>query len=1319
MTGKLIKSILEEAVKDLPEDFAIKAESVPGMLAKKGVKPEEVKFSRIGLMLPETGKVTKQELEGAVAGRADQFGVEEPMLQQYNWVSLERGKDNPTYRERIYTYNDKYGDAVRYTTEHFADTPNYLMHTRLYDDTFDGTPTRVLQEVQSDLHQQGRQYGYAEGAVQLTAEERQIVANADWWSEAGPDDPSVLAAMPILERAGFNIDQGLSFDEFAYELLQGKRMNAPTSPYEKTWLRKGLEREIVDAIESGRHQLAVPLTGAVGELQRAPGVQKWYETQVASTLQKLAKSHGFEYEVKTLAKQGAKPKAVERKVDGLESFAEDIAQLKPEAVDRVVRGWANNSNLPDEVRMLSRMVVNGDITVKEAQQQAGILIENASKSSGDVTYAVVKFQPEANAPYAPEVIERVTRSLLAHGTNVASGVAKAYDLDSKVVNEELRSKVKDAIRAKTDANVVVAEALGGKPTVKAPTKGFSLYASPAAATMAAYTAFKAGYGQDEVTAQLEADGYSEAEIAEIYADVNKVANAKELGYADEDIRQMLDQQEVQVQDSTQTPLTVPDEFEAGRIQDARAELMSKEIKSMKDLVANMEVVYPDLSFATTNIAGYFGNEEARQISQATAEASIRAVQNALQQHPMLKQAGVEIYFDPEQSEWVAHTDEGQFIVTPEWYKSLWTAKGEIIGAMAGGIGGALYGAKIGSKAKLPGWGKAATTFLGSVAGAVPGSVAGAELDYMWSALETSQAMNEEVMARRALTAAEMSVIGDLAAAGLFKIVGKSWRGVRDSVKWVREGGMDRAKTALKETLFITDEEADQVVKELSRVAKVPGTTDTEKAIAAVASTQPGAEALVKVSALTDPKASRAVVKSVSDRAKDVLESTKELAGEDVGRWLTGELEGYRTIVRDNFGRVKAAAASAPGANRFKFNYDKLALDPVLERLGKNIENPDLAFKFARQAQRIRDMSSTRTLADLIELRKLVNEFKFNTRISRKGDYDMLNEVLQRIDGGIRQGAFATMENPKQWMSEFMQANHEYAEMKRLEKNALVKVLDRPGVSEKAIGQALAKYATAVDSTFVEVMAQLPKQSKVKMEGAVINSLAEKYTAGLEGGMRATNFPLLAKDLEQITFTSPDARKMKKALLQLANVFKNDVPLAQVAGDIQIPRFQSYLTTDPVVRAQYEVATGVFNWVKSLGPGQQARSLRLVQATAKVLENPLQSKSIKELQEMAAGEVDVDAALQNLVQEAAKKQAETGWPGAPRVRMYGSGKVLSGKGTGPEQLIPLHRVASTDVIAQVAEATGINRADKKALDLALRDRGYMAVQLGADKIRLIE
>ena len=347
---------------------------------------------------------------------------------------------------------------------------------------------------------------------------------------------------------------------------------------------------------------------------------------------------------------------------------------------------------------------------------------------------------------------------------------------------------------------------------------------------------------------------------------------------------------------------------------------------------------------------------------------------------------------------------------------------------------------------------------------------------------------------------------------------------------------------------------------------------------------------------------------------------------------------------------------------------------------------------------------------------MVNEFRYNKRISNTKDYDMLDKIKGSIDKAIQQGAYATMENPQRWLAEWRTANDQYSKMKALQKNVLTKVIQRPGVSEKVIGQALAKYAAAVDGTFAEVVTKLPKKTRQRVEGAVLNNLAEKYTAGPIGGQRAVNFPLLSQELRAVQFTSPEARKMKKALLELGDVFLNDVPLSGHSGGIQVEKFQAVFSPSPKHRAEMTLSSKLFHMAKDLMPTQKGRAAALVNQTTKVLSNPLNSKPIKELTELLDGEVNIAPELEEVVKQATLQKASGG--GVPRMKLYGDGKVLAMKGAGKEHSIPMQRIARTEEVRQMAEAAGINRSDKKALDIMLRDRGYLAVQLGENKVRLL-
>lgn len=842
------------------------------------------------------------------------------------------------------------------------------------------------------------------------------------------------------------------------------------------------------------------------------------------------------------------------------------------------------------------------------------------------------------------------------------------------------------------------------------TPGYALYASPAASAFIAYQAMSAGMAQDDVEAMLSEEGFDPDDIQSILRNTQAIANMKHQGFSDEEIRPLLEQEEVDVAETTATPVGELEPMSDNRISNAYRDLMGAEEMDTKELIAKMLTVYPDDSFVTTNAAGFLGDREAQRISDESLIAQrTRVIQT------MHSKFGVTLEFGAD-GEWYSIGEEGKEQVTPEWWRAFTENKMEVVGAMGGGYFG--IGAAATVAAATPGGPiPRAITGLATLFGVTAaGSSLGTELDYMHSAMMIQQDFEERAMARKAMTAAELSVIGDLVVGGTFKVVKGGWKASSAAVKWIGEGSLDRARAALKETFFITDEEAAEAVTKLSRVAKVEGKTDTEKAIAATAVTRPGAEELVEASVHKDPRASRAVVKAIDDRAQDLIASTGKLEGADVGRFISEDLEGYRTIVKQNFERAKNQAASAPRANSFRFDYDKMALDPVLTRLGKNIENKDLAYKFGRQVQKIRDLSKSRRLPDLIELRKLVNEFRYNKRISNVNDFKMLDGIKAGIDRSIEVGAHTTMENPKAWLSSWRNANREYSEMKALEKNVLAKALSRPGVSEKAMGQALTKYAVAVDDTFVSVLAKLPKNTRMRAEGAVLNNLANKYTPGPVEGIKATNFPGLMKELEGINFTSPEARSMKKAIKELTEVFKNDVPLSHSAGGISVTQFAQALTTDPVMKAKFAMASHMFHYVRSMAPGRQGRASALINKTTKLLEEPMNSKTIKELQELLDGEVNLDAHLEELVKQAAQQKAAGG--GTARVKLYGDGSVLTGKGGGKEHSIAVERIAKTDEIKAVSEATGINMADKKALDMALRERGYVAKQQGSDKVRLL-
>lgn len=858
-------------------------------------------------------------------------------------------------------------------------------------------------------------------------------------------------------------------------------------------------------------------------------------------------------------------------------------------------------------------------------------------------------------------------------------------------------------------------------------------------------ALSKGYKPEELVGYLVQQGYDQANALNIVDKSNKIAEARKVGYKDEEIGEFLGQSETRVADVKKEPATVNDVpgWQGSQLgsspaaaddtgwfdsmkqatrkwgDEAVAKIYPKELAydklteagtmSAEELLTNMKVLQPSLASMTTRTAGFFGNQEAAYKSAAALQASRGKIID------LAKSKGLNLEWSDATGTFVANTENGQVPVDDSTWDSLKSQTNEISGSIMGGIAGARTGASAGP------WG----ALVGSVIGAAGGAAIGSQMDYVYSAIKLQEDMEAHVMANKALTAAEMSVAGDILGFGVMKAGGSVVKGVMRVKDLLIDGNTSGAFKALKEMNFVSDDQATQLVAQLQRVSGQNGLdsskTFEEQAITAAAVTHPGTEGVVQAAASFNPRAGSAVARAIDVRAKDLLATTGGASGENLGKILREDLGNYVADVKAQFGNVKAAAANAPKASNFAFDYDNIAINPILDKLQKNIMDPTVLEKFTLQAQKVRDMADGRTFSDLLDLRQLVNDFRFNKNISKARDFDGLNLVIKNIDDQINVGAHAVMDNPKQWLDQYALARADYAKMKGVEKNVMYKAMTRPGINEEQIAVNLARYIPSLDGTFTDLVAQLPSKMKVRVENSVVDTLAKKYTAGIGEGARAVNFPLLSQELASVHLTTPIARQMKAAINELSEVFKNDVPLSTLVGSVQVPKFQSYLTTDPVARVKYEVASNVFNYIKTLVPNKQQNTLALVRKTSKLLENPLHAKSMKDLMAEVAGKVDLSPGLLQLQQAAARAASRGKDTTMPRVKLYGSGSVLSVKPADPAAItantIPLHRIATANDVAQLAATNGINPASTKVIDDMLKQYGYKAVQQGTDKVRV--
>jgi len=1273
MTAQIVSKLAKFLQTGLKEGSTIAGERIEKEALRHGVKPEELRYAE--LPIDRSKRYTPEELTQLESQRSDVFGEsnrynDDTDYSEYVPESIRAAAKRPlgNYQERVLTFSNR-GSAEqgsRYTSGHYPDeaAENYLMHTRFVDtpEIFDGTPSRVLVEIQSDLHQAGRQSGYgvlsaeAEAAVKYRYD---VIAELSAELDATAD-PKEISRLNKLLQVEYNelskltgqpdhmVDFLVSEASSADELLSEFALHsAPKSPWQDSWLRKGIERELVDAYNQGLEQVAIPISGnkeALAKANRGAGVQKWHETEVLNTAKKVAKQTNSEF--KEVTKDGITYAVI--KPTG--PFKATL-YASPAAAYFAARSAFDEGYSEDEVRAYA--------------EQNGYDYEELKAASDKIAEA------RKDGYSDDEIKQYLEQSVPA--------LSEAETVEHQSPPLALTPSVQQAM-APTDLGMPASE-IGNMLTQVS-----------------------------EGVARPKSDK-EQARMQGLYEEAQRIIATGE------DTRPWY-RRWTEVPPETRVKLV---EEQKGS---AYAELISDAGLPIDKIVANLQTVYPNMTSVFTRTGAWFGNEADWRLANEAQMQSRKKIVEAAKDIPEFAARGLTLIWEaPTGDDYGnAFTDDGDFyvvdregqktLVTPGFFDSIRSEGYEISGAIAGGITGATAGARVPGPPLV----KAGSSLLLSILGASGGSAVGSQLDYLENAIELQQNLEGQTAAARALSAGQASVIGDVIAWPIAKGLGAGAKSLGQLKDRLLNG---REYEELKRLFFVSDDELEAMRQGLLKVTELPGNTQ-EQRIAALALTKPGAEDLMRQVSAVDPQASRAVSASIDARAKEVLRSADELADDQMARLLQEDLTNYTTDVKAFYQAVKEQAASAPRTTQFTFNFNELGIEPALEAMEKEIVDAPAVERFLRRAHVIRSRSDARTFADLLELRQLVNEFKFGSGMKRATDLKIFNDVLTKIDTAIDQGADVVFDSPQQWKAQYAAARAKYAEMKQLERNVLARALRRPGLDTDSAVRAITRYMSASDETFSDVLKILPQQAREKVEGSAIKALAEKYTTGVGEGMRATHFPLLADELSKMPFTTKDARRMQAALIKMGEVFKNDVALARHTGNIVIPKEQSYLTTDPVVRLHYAFASSVFNYVRRLAPGEQNRALALIMKTADLLENPLNAKTSKELADLAGADVDVVPSIVQMQQAAARQTATQKDPMAAKIKLWGDSNTLSLKGSGtPSQVIPMHRIATLQQVNTLAAKYGINPADKKAMDWALKQEGFVAVAQGTEKVRLLK
>lgn len=751
----------------------------------------------------------------------------------------------------------------------------------------------------------------------------------------------------------------------------------------------------------------------------------------------------------------------------------------------------------------------------------------------------------------------------------------------------------------------------------------------------------------------------------------------------------------------------------------------KEI-NVVDYVANIRHLNEYTQFLGKKAVGLFDPAIRKQM-QDIADQGLR------QMIEVAAKEGLRLEEDPENPGKLIHINEnGEPVpVEPGFFKGLEQNKGFEAGMIAGGTAGYV-------RTPVPHLG---VKTLGGIGGAVVGGAAGSVYDQLEAANFDLQNINKEVFIQRTMTSAEQAAVFEVAGLLGIRVAGSlaeatgAKHALAQAYKFVKEGYLQRAQAALDNLEAIDPATRNEVLEQMERVAAEPAPANRMEQDIQIAVNTGLGNNIVDVASRMDVNTLSRAARVVDTRAKDVNRAADELVDDVDVEAIYKQINTLKGQTQDFYHSVRQKADVASENSDWVFEYKDLALNPLIERLRNNgVIDPTVNGQLYRKLNsmymlgdpesRVLDEAGNiieveKSFSDLLELRKEINDFLYNKNMRKKKDKDMIFEVRNRIDDEIQRGAREIMPDGDQWLANFDEANGAYSAMKNVEKNAIMKVMMRnrdgggKGVSTKAVVQALTKYAESIDGTFTDMMKFVPAKDKPTIENAVVRELSKKYTYGDAGSQQAVDFPQFAEALNNIEFVTPEAKKFRAAIGELAGVFKNDVLFGSSTGKIRLPAKQAYIASTFEGRIKQAAIIEIWHYMKRMvSPSDEAKMYALADKASKALKNPLQAKPMNELIEATRYIEGMEERLLDLRRATAEKVSKEPNEQA-QIVLYGDGRNLTTAKRGQKHTIPPSLIANQADQSDWAEAMAVHSTDYVQLDKILKSEGFLYRQTGSE------
>ncbi len=539
-------------------------------------------------------------------------------------------------------------------------------------------------------------------------------------------------------------------------------------------------------------------------------------------------------------------------------------------------------------------------------------------------------------------------------------------------------------------------------------------------------------------------------------------------------------------------------------------------------------------------------------------------------------------------------------------------------------------------------------FVGGSIAAGATAALGTGVDAVRNAVSLRQQINTAILKDQMTEALVFESALGLAGTVLFKGSALILKTANDFLlKGNRAGAID----AMLQVTGMTREVAEDKIAQMQKVVDLrigKGENIDDVMLRVLPRTEPRLTGAVEIATKHKPISSVNVAEEVNQRAKAVIDATSNATDANIATIVSEELTKYTEKVVSDYSAVKdIAIKEIDSMGTYTFDYDKLAIEPVLQRMEKGAGG-FAATKLEGIVNNIRDLgafdvnssvtkpigtisgkdgarstaatvttpikvtgNSKRTFADLLELRVAVNQLTSSKTLKTFADRGGAKAVIKTIDDEITR-VMKDAPRGEDWLKLWDATNKQYGKYKEVKENILFKALTSGGKDNEAIVNTLAKHIGDIDDTFMEVVEKLPSSVKGITEDSIINKFVGDFKVGDAADIQAIHYPRLAEKLKPLNFTTTKARTMAKVITDMATVLKADPNVGVATDQISIEAFKSAFTADPIVRAKMALASKTTNYVRRYLPGEAGRASALVTNIAKTFDSPMNIKSIDKM-----------------------------------------------------------------------------------------------------------